>query len=404
MKIKVKTALSTCIFLMSSTAAVAQNNNDNLEDAWDIDAAQYAQDYAIDVNEAKKRLKAQSEIGDLNNILTLSEAQNFGGLYIEHQPYRINVLFKDVKQAGKFRQRFNAAPWLSSVKFRQVKNSLKELKAAQLNVRKLVGKLSVKVDSDINIAKNQVELYVKDQYSFEQALALSQQKSMSKTGAALSKNYSEPALFTFNNTAANNPVNVSLVEVRQLAKNEADIYGGLGLRTCTSGFSVKNASGTKGILTSAHCNNSQTYSGKSLPFQSEIYTAACDVQWHTAPDFSVTNEFRSSSSGFKRKVTGTVSRNSQTVGGYVCKYGKTTGYKCGYITSKNYLSTSQPNSTATFIRVSKDGVDLSSGGDSGGPWFLGNNAYGIHKCGIGNDSCYMAINYASELGVSVLTK
>ena len=56
-----------------------------------------------------------------------------------------------------------------------------------------------------------------------------------------------------------------------------------------------------------------------------------------------------------------------------------------------------------MIRVSNSGgIDLSTGGDSGSPWSSGNIAYGFHAGGIGNDSYYMAQNYADVLGLCVL--
>jgi hypothetical protein len=91
----------------------------------------------------------------------------------------------------------------------------------------------------------------------------------------------------------------------------------------------------------------------------------------------------------------------------VCKNGKTTGYTCGNISSTTYSPSYVTNAAATFIRVheSSNG-NLSEGGDSGGPWFLVNTAYGTHSGSPGanpNDALYMAINYVSSLGVSVLT-
>ena len=63
--------------------------------------------------------------------------------------------------------------------------------------------------------------------------------------------------------------------------------------------------------------------------------------------------------------------------------------------------------SATFIRVhNEDGDDLADGGDSGGPWFRGNTAYGIMRSQApeGADGVYMAINYISDLDISVLTE
>jgi hypothetical protein len=101
-----------------------------------------------------------------------------------------------------------------------------------------------------------------------------------------------------------------------------------------------------------------------------------------------------------------LSRDNQVIGGFVCKYGWHSGYTCGYISSK-WFSSAYPNNTATFIRVNNTAgfSNLSDGGDSGGPWFNGNTADGIHHAEPSddpNDAIYMAINYINDLGVSVV--
>ncbi|MEM9595222.1 MAG: S1 family peptidase, partial [Acidobacteriota bacterium] len=291
--------------------------------------------------------------------------------------YRVVVLFTDEFARDRLSQHLGGSALRDLVVVRRVQHSLRQLHADQSAARFLAGQLGVRADAGIDIPGNRAELYVLDRAELDDGLAA---RSMDL------------------------PASVNVVQVDELSTVEADIYGGLPLRTCTSGFSVKKTSnGTKGISTAAHCSNSQTYSGTNLPYQSGAYYSQYDVQWHTAPGFTVVNRIRSSCSTCTRSITGTVGRSSQSVGNYVCKQGKTTGYTCGYITDKSYQSSSPSTATATYIRVSRSGVDLSSGGDSGGPWFNGNNAYGIHHSGIGNDATYMAINYISVLGVSVLT-
>jgi hypothetical protein len=103
-----------------------------------------------------------------------------------------------------------------------------------------------------------------------------------------------------------------------------------------------------------------------------------------------------------RYIYATTGRSGQAIGASVCKQGMTTGYTCGTISSKTFLPSYVPSGLATFIRVEGGSTNLSEPGDSGGPWVKGSTAYGIHNCGIGNDSCCMAIDYASTLGVSVL--
>jgi len=134
-----------------------------------------------------------------------------------------------------------------------------------------------------------------------------------------------------------------------------------------------------------------------------------DVGWHTAPGLTITNQIKTNTAGDLRRITGTKPRATQAIGDFVCKYGVITGYTCGHISSKNVLGNVGFPFYFTFIRVDNTAgyTNLSSGGDSGSPWFLTNTAYGIHHGAPQapddeNDAIYMAINYVDGLGVSVV--
>ena len=149
------------------------------------------------------------------------------------------------------------------------------------------------------------------------------------------------------------------------------------------------------------------FNGTDLDFVQSLLGGKHDVQWHEAPDFTLRNLVYDGSGN--RYVYGTESVNDQTVGEYVCKYGIATGFDCGDIVNIHFQPTDQTGCSipctfsATFIRVHKDGVDLSESKDSGGPWFRGNTAYGIMRGQFGDDAIYMPIDYISGLDVSVLT-
>ena len=239
----------------------------------------------------------------------------------------------------------------------------------------------LQIESDLIVQENRIELYTSDPAALDAAVA--------RGALALS------------------PI-VRVVPVPRIGSREASIYGGLSLSGgCTSGYSVKNSSGTKGIAMAAHCSNTQSYSGTSLPYKAGNISGAYDIQWHSAPGFTVTNKIRTTTGGGTRSITATRSRANQTVGYYVCKYGKTTGYTCGYISSKSYNWDNKGSST--YIRVNNDSSsypNLSEGGDSGGPWFNSSTAFGTHVGAPGsdaNDAVYMAINYVSGISVSVMT-
>jgi len=164
----------------------------------------------------------------------------------------------------------------------------------------------------------------------------------------------------------------------------------------------------KGITTAAHASNTQSYGGVNLPFQSANYGTYYDIQWHTAPGFTVTNKIKYRSDGTNMSITTTKHRSQQWVGALVYKYGKISGFGAGYISSLTFRPSYVPNAQATFIRVDNTAgySNLSSDGDSGGPWFTAYTAWGSHCTHPGddpNDAVYMAINYVSGIGVSIMT-
>jgi hypothetical protein len=147
--------------------------------------------------------------------------------------------------------------------------------------------------------------------------------------------------------------------------------------------------------------------GGSLPFQWENWGGPNDAQWHTTPNHVDRNW--TYNNAYTVAISSKKSRDQQPIGMFVCHMGQATLYGCGEIVSKSFRPSSYiPNATATFIQVSAFGTDLSSPGDSGGPWWINNAALGImsgHVCFVTcNDALYSASNYVeSGLGVTILT-
>ena len=390
LKAIVPVVLVSVLVLMGAFAVVnAQGQDDGANPAKELlfDAQVYASNMNVSVDEAILRFQLQDIAGDLDAELTTNETETFAGLWIEHTPeFRVVVQFtRDGEETMKpyLKQHTELA---NIVEVRNTaKVSLAELQKAQTSASSSVRASDVPVDSGINVHENRVELYVAkaNKRQFDNAL---QRKEIRL------------------------PDKVRVISVEALAEPTDNIYGGLPLSTCTSGFSVKEGI-TKGITTAGHCSNTKSYNGNNLPFQSEIGGGSYDIQWHTAPGYTVTNEIQWWEDGSTRDIIATKSRSSQVIGGYVCKYGKTSKYTCGTISDKNF----DPNynwqfgdTSPTFIRVaSTEGWgDLSEPGDSGGPWFLTGDAYGTMSGQIepGDDAIYMAVNYVeSGLGVSVMT-
>ena len=343
------------------------------------DATTYAQQTGVSVDEAVRRIAIERAAGELDAALTADESAAFAGLWIQDKPsYRVIVRFTDGASEGRLQARIAGGPLEGLVDVRPARFSLAQLEAKQKETRKNTERARVQQNSDINVFENKVEVLTLDPDKLKANLA---------------------------SVNAKIPDGVELRRVARLAVAETAIHGGVSLSTCTAGYTVRSGSGELGISTAGHCSNSQSYQGVSLPFRGEDINGDQDVQWHSACDlFEVTNQFNSGIG--LRSVTGTVARTSQAIGSLVCKYGMTTGRTCGWIQSKNIDL--GPNHNATFIRVDSrsSSNNLSEQGDSGGPWFVEDKAYGIHYGAApddANDSVYMAINYISTLGVSVLT-
>ena len=131
----------------------------------------------------------------------------------------------------------------------------------------------------------------------------------------------------------------------------ADSYGGLGLSNgCTTGFSVQanNPVPKTGVVTAGHCGNSATLGGLDLTFHAEKFTGSHDEQWFETPNHADLRVFFDGSS--KRPVYGIKTRANQAINAYLCKYGVTTGYTCGYLASKSFQPSWVPHAAATFHR------------------------------------------------------
>lgn len=360
------------VLVAASTMSVTAQD---VQDPIVRDAMSYAADYNVPLDEAMRRLRLQDIVGDLDAALTSKEQATFAGLWIQHTPeFRVVVQFTRNGEAT-VQPYVKGGPLASLVEIRQANVSLLQLTAAQAQAARVVREVGVALNTDINVMENRVKVHVTNRTQLNTALRNANKHLSDST---------------------------DVVQVEKLATPA--IHAGLALtNSCTSGFSVYvPATGERGITTAAHCDNSILYGGKYLPLKAEAFIREYDVQWHTAPGEPVNNLMYDGTSN--RSVTGTRGRDSQAIGNYVCKYGVTTRYGCGNITTKSYSPYS--NSFATYIVLhASDNANLVDPGDSGGPVFNGNTAYGIISAYANyNDAVYMAINYVpSGIGVNVLT-
>jgi|tagenome__1003787_1003787.scaffolds.fasta_scaffold20965399_5 hypothetical protein len=166
-------------------------------------------------------------------------------------------------------------------------------------------------------------------------------------------------------------------------------------------------------MTAGHCGNVNNYAltpngatSYGTTFKREARSSIADLQWAVMNSRNALNSFYGSSAS---TPTTRVGQGTATSGQLLCHRGKSTGYSCGNVTSTAYAPTyagACPSAcSAAFVRV--EGSALANiGGDSGGPWFSGGYAYGIHKGGqegtVAVWACFTPVGRMSDLGVALV--
>ena len=171
---------------------------------------------------------------------------------------------------------------------------------------------------------------------------------------------------------------------------------------CTTGFAVTDGTRT-GIATAAHCPDEVEYrdadgSRIALPFAGQWGARTQDVQVNLGPaDQPLFHADRRSAS--LRRLHGARSRLSTRAGEWLCHYGESSGYSCAEVELIHFAPPGQLCGGAcapTWVSVRTN--DCRSG-DSGGPVFSGDIAFGITKGGSGgrNSRCnfyfYMSTDF-----------
>ena len=349
------------------------------------DAIEYARAFGVGAIEAEERLGRRDQVEALQ--IALSAESRFAGLYVEHVPeWRVVVLV-----AGELTRSVDAyadEAGLAGVQVESVKYSLRELETIAVSTRDL--SLGVPVDRNVDVKGNRVEVRVAEGSDLA--------RDISGSAADL------PAL----------PPGAEFYVVPGLSHAAVNIYAGLNIGGCTSGFTIRHPStGLNGITTAGHCANSATYSGVNLPFRGERVGYENDSQWHTTASLTVKNWAKDNSQdatpGY-RAITWRQHRDAMYLGDWLCKYGKSTGFTCGEIVSRHFAPGLYiPNATETFIQLHNAGQNIIDQGDSGGPVYSAAGAWGLVSGETWTPFCmcdliFVATNYVeSSMGVAVLT-
>lgn len=375
---RVKKFVASMFFAVTmADIAYAQDRVVSREEALLADARSYASAYNVPLEEAVRRLNLQGFIGKLEAIVADAEGSTFAGLSIENTPeYRIIVRSTDPVAAERILALVSISKIEVPVEVLTTAFSLEDLRAAQAKVHRLARRFGVATDTGIDIRANSV---------------------VARTRSP------QQLLKSFKRAHIDLPKGVSLVAVERLSSPTANVYGGLPLSTCTIGFSVMQNPWTVGVITAGHCHDTQSYNGSLLGFGGGSFQGSQDVQWHPIPSWQFTVNPTFDSGIGMRNLFDFAPSSQQAIGTWVCKNGKSTTYTCGDLISKSWAPSYVPNVQQSFHYVhSTSSLPMTQDGDSGGPVFFLNTAYGIVSGGSQGDLIYMPIEYMSSLGISLL--
>ena len=350
------------------------------DEAMARDAARYAEMVGVSADEALRRLLLQESVGKLSESLETEIPGVFGGLYIEHRPiYRVVVLVVE-GGAGLVEPYVSDDDLKEVVQVEKVRYTLADLTRDQQALIDRFEEPGVLID--LNVKANRVDVQV--ERGREGKVDVDRGSAELPGSARL----------------------ISGVEPRTPA---ADLYGGMHLTTCTSGFTIYYGANqaNRGITTAGHCPNAQSVNGLALAYQNdEVAAGDRDAQSHKRSGSTYRNWIRDDAAGGIRAIVAKRLWVNQDVGDFVCGYGKVTKDGCGFIVSKNVAGCVGGGSL--YVKVDSDldgaGFDLAESGDSGGPWYTGSTALGNTSCQQGFDAIYTTVGFTEgALGAKILT-
>lgn len=344
------------------------------ESAQLLEARAYAEDHGISPSEALEKLALQMEAAALDAALGEMDKVAYAGLWIEHEPtFRIRVAFaagasSDVEAKAAevvAKSRLSGVVEIGSADY-----PLAKLEADHTAIERLAWDLGL--NTYIDIATNRIVVTAPDLATLR---ALAQEKL---------------------------PSSVVVDPQVRVGRPAADGYAGLSLSNgCTAGWILRNTSASPDIYntsTAGHCSNSFTMNGATIscPATQDLTNGYYDTQLCSTGALTLLPWVRTFDSTVVT-VRGRRVYDDQTVGSFVCKYGKTTGRTCGYIAQKTFRPSWITNATATYVRVEpRGGPDMVNGGDSGGPVFATNaTAYGIVSGEYGAPWCVCDLIYTA---------
>ena len=365
-------------------AQVVQTQNEALTE----DAEQYAAQFGVTPEEGLRRLKAQQASVGATDAIAREFADRLAGISIEHSPeYKIVVLLTGSEPVpGRI------AAGIPIV-FRT------GVKATHAQALAAMRRHLIDLRADLPNARGAGY----DQRTGDVVLLVTPEDA-SRFGVDAIRARAEQV--------GGVPVRVVVNELNEsnMSVDGGGRVEGLNLQTkrrnlCTTAFVVTNGE-TNAITTAAHCPDDLTYVDRdgttlSLPMIGSWGAAYRDVQINGSPNSPDPLFYSNRGAGTLRRLVSWRNVASTRAGDFVCHYGESSGYSCATVELTDYA----PPGDLCGGPCSPSWVTVRGPtcvpGDSGGPVFSGEVAFGIAK-GINRDGgrClfyyYMSTDYLPD--------
>ena len=350
------------------------------------DAVQYAALFRVTPNEALRRLKAQQSSIPATDAIGREFADRLAGISIEHAPaYRIVVLLTGDQAVAD--RSANGVP----IVFRT------GAKATHAQAVDAMRKHLIDLRSDLPNARGAGY----DQRTGEVVLLVTR---------ADADRYGVAAIRSRAEHVSGVPVRVVINELNEsnMSVDGGGRVEGLNLQTnrrnlCTTAFVVTNGE-TNAIATAAHCPDELIYvdrdgSSVTLPMIGSWGAGYQDLQINGSPNSPNPLFYSNRGAGTLRRLVSWRNVASTRAGDFVCHYGESSGYSCATVELTDYAPPGDlcgGPCSPTWVTV--HGPNCIAG-DSGGPVFSGEVAFGVAK-GVnraGSGQClfyyYMSTDY-----------
>lgn len=353
------------LLLAISTAGVAQPVQ-TFDEALADDALQYAAQFGVSIGEAARRLKAQQDSVDATDAIAREFAERLAGISIEHRPqFRIVILLTGNEPVAE--RSTVGVPIIFRIGAR----------ATHAQALSALRKHLIDLRADLPNARGAGY----DQRSGEVVLLVTR-ADVDRYGMVAIKSRAEEV--------GGVPVRVV---VNELNETDMTVDGGgrvEGLNSvtnrrnlCTTAFVVTNGEATA-ITTAAHCPDDLTYidrdgSSVDLPMIGSWGAGYQDVQINGSPNSPDPLFYSNRGAGTLRRLATWRNVASTRAGDFVCHYGESSGYSCATVEFTDYAPPGDlcgGPCSPTWVTVKGPGCVP---GDSGGPVFSGEVAFGIAK-------------------------